>query len=65
MEAQSDEYLRRRAAVFRARAGAARDGWAADRLNELANAFEGEAAREVELAQNAANDSAAGLVQAG
>lgn len=65
MEAQSDGYLRKRAAIFRARAGAARDAWAADRLCELADAFEAEAAKEAELAQNAANDSAAGFVQAG
>lgn len=61
MDVQGDGYLRRKAAIFRARASVAGDTWAANKLNELADAFEAEAARDAELSQNAANDAAAGV----
>lgn len=56
---QSDPSLLRKAAIFRARAGGARDVRAAQMLNELADAFEAEAAKEALLEQSAANDPAA------
>lgn len=56
---QSDLSLLRKAAIFRARAGGARDVRAAQMLNDLADAFEAEAAREALLEQSAANDPAA------
>lgn len=55
-EARNYGYLRRKASIFRARAATAGDTWAARRLNELAEAFEAEAAKDAALVQSAAND---------